>query len=129
MTEGAMPYINTPNFRHDAPERLGVLLVNLGTPDAPTTQAVRRYLAEFLWDPRVVEVPRPLWWLILHGVILRIRPPRSAQAYQAVWTERGSPLMDGSQRLADGLARRLPRGDARPRPPGAGDALRQPLHP
>ena len=102
-----MKFQNLNDFRHDAPDRMGILLVNLGTPDAPTTQAVRRYLAEFLWDPRVVELPRPLWWLILHGVILRIRPPRSARAYQAVWTERGSPLLDGSQRLADGLARRL----------------------
>ena len=79
-----MKFQNLTDFRHDAPDRLGVLLINLGTPDAPTTQAVRRYLAEFLWDPRVVEVPRPLWWLILHGVILRIRPPRSARAYQEV---------------------------------------------
>lgn len=102
-----MKFQNLTDFRHDSPDRLGVLLVNLGTPDAPTTQAVRRYLAEFLWDPRVVELPRPLWWLILHGVILRIRPPRSARAYQAVWTERGSPLLDGSRRLADGLAQRL----------------------
>jgi len=102
-----MTFQNITDFRHDAPEALGVLLVNLGTPDAPTTPAVRRYLAEFLSDPRVVELPRPLWWLILHGVILRIRPARSAHAYQAVWTEQGSPLLDISQRLADVLGRRL----------------------
>jgi ferrochelatase len=71
----------------------GVLLVNLGTPEAPTTAAVRRYLGEFLWDSRVVEIPRPIWWLILHGVILRVRPRKSAHAYQSIWTEHGSPLM------------------------------------
>lgn len=74
-------------------QKIGVLLTNLGTPDAPTTAALRRYLAEFLWDPRVVDVPRPLWWLILHGVILRVRPSRSARAYQGVWSEGGSPLL------------------------------------
>lgn len=73
-------------------ERVGVLLMNLGSPDAPTPAALRRYLGEFLWDPRVVELPRPLWWLVLNGVILRIRPRKSAHAYAAVWTERGSPL-------------------------------------
>jgi protoporphyrin/coproporphyrin ferrochelatase len=109
-----MKFQNLTNFRHDAPEALGVLVVNLGTPDAPTTAAVRRYLAEFLSDPRVIEVPRPLWWLILHGVILRIRPARSAHAYQAVWTDRGSPLLDISRRLADALARRL--GETLPGP-------------
>ncbi len=70
-----------------------VMLVNLGTPDAPTAQAVRRYLAEFLWDKRVVDVPRPLWWLILNGIILRFRPGRVAKNYQQVWTEQGSPLL------------------------------------
>lgn len=80
----------------------GIMLVNLGTPDAPTTKAVRRYLAEFLWDKRVVDVLRPLWWLILHGVILRIRPAKVAKAYASVWTNNGSPLLAISkkQRLA-----------------------------
>lgn len=76
-----------------------VLLVNLGTPDAPTTSAVRRYLAEFLSDPRVIETPRWLWWPILHGVILRIRPARSAHAYSSIWTEQGSPLLVLSREL------------------------------
>jgi protoporphyrin/coproporphyrin ferrochelatase len=71
----------------------GILLVNLGTPDEPGTSAVRRYLAEFLSDPRVIEVPRIIWWCILHGVILRIRPRKSAALYKSVWTEEGSPLM------------------------------------
>lgn len=74
-------------------EKIGVLLTNLGTPDEPTPKALRRYLAEFLWDPRVVDLPRPLWWLILHGIILRFRPARSARAYQQVWSEQGAPLL------------------------------------
>lgn len=85
----------------------GVVLVNLGTPDAPTAPALRRYLAEFLSDPRVVETARWLWWLILHGVILRIRPARSARAYATVWTERGSPLLIGSQALTDAVAAQI----------------------
>lgn len=85
----------------------GVLLVNLGTPDAPTASAVRRFLKEFLWDPRVVEFPRPLWWLVLNGIILRIRPSRSAAAYREVWTDDGSPLMLYSSALADKLGREL----------------------
>ena len=79
-----------PQYEHGLPEALGVLVVNLGTPDAPTADAVRRYLAEFLFDPRVVEIPRPIWWLILHGYILRTRPARSAEAYEKIWTEQGS---------------------------------------
>ena len=81
------------NFEHGLRESLGVLLVNLGTPDEPTPAAVRRYLKQFLWDPRVVELPRPLWWLILNGFILRFRPARSARAYRKIWTDEGSPLL------------------------------------
>lgn len=77
---------------------LGILLTNLGTPDAPTAPALRRYLAEFLWDRRVVDLPRPLWWLILHGLILRTRPARSARLYRKVWTPAGSPLLLMAQR-------------------------------
>src|SRR5262245_64476852 len=95
MTE----YVGEPRFEHGAAPRLGVLLVNLGTPDAPTPAAVRRFLAQFLWDPRVVEVPRWIWWLALHGVILRIRPARSAHAYQQIWTPQGSPLLLHSRAL------------------------------
>lgn len=72
---------------------VGLLLVNLGTPDSPSVGDVRRYLKEFLWDPRVVEAPRPLWWLVLNGIILNTRPRRSAAAYQKIWTEQGSPLL------------------------------------
>ena len=89
---------------------VGVLLINLGTPDAPEPAAVRRYLAEFLSDPRVVEIPRLIWKPILHGIILRTRPAKSAEAYQLVWTEEGSPLMAISQRQAARLRERL--GDA-----------------
>ncbi len=84
-----------------------MLMVNLGTPDSPSVSDVRRYLAEFLSDPRVVEVPRLLWAMILHGVILRIRPPRSAKAYREVWTEQGSPLLDISRRQAAALQQAL----------------------
>jgi protoporphyrin/coproporphyrin ferrochelatase len=81
-----------PEFSHGAPRKIGVLLINLGTPDEPTPAAVRRYLAQFLADPRVVEIPRPLWWLILHGFVLRTRPTTSAKKYAAIWTSEGSPL-------------------------------------
>ncbi len=88
-------------------EQIGVLLCNLGSPDAPTPSAVRRYLAEFLWDPRVIEMPRPLWWLILNGIILRTRPKKSAQLYQSVWTDEGSPLLAISRRQCDALQETL----------------------
>ncbi len=86
--------------------RTGVLLVNLGTPEAPTAAALRPYLAEFLGDPRVIEYPRWLWWLILHGVILRTRPQRSAAAYQRIWMPEGSPLRVYSEALADAVQAR-----------------------
>jgi protoporphyrin/coproporphyrin ferrochelatase len=84
---------DTHFHNRSAKPKTGILLVNLGTPDDPSTSSVRRYLAEFLSDPRVIEVPRIIWWCILHGVILRIRPKRSAALYKSVWTEEGSPLM------------------------------------
>ena len=87
--------------------RIGVLLINLGTPDAPEPGAVRRYLAEFLSDPRVVEIPRWAWKPILHGVILRTRPKKSAHAYRQVWTEEGSPLAAITRRQAEALQDRL----------------------
>lgn len=103
-----MPTFQTsPQYEHGLPESLGVLLVNLGTPDEPTPAAVRRYLAEFLWDPRVVEAPRPLWWLILHGFILRFRPSRSAKAYSRIWTDEGSPLLIHSQDIARSVSQQL----------------------
>jgi ferrochelatase len=91
----------------DAQGCTGVLLVNLGTPDKPDTRSVRRYLAEFLWDPRVVEIWRPLWWLILHGVILRIRPRKVAALYRSIWTGQGSPLLVIPQQQRELIAERL----------------------
>lgn len=83
--------------KNDQQQVIGVLLCNLGTPDAPTAKALKNYLAEFLWDPRVVEMPRWKWWLILHGIILQTRPKKSAEAYRRVWSEAGSPLLKISQ--------------------------------
>lgn len=88
-----------------APQTTAVVLVNLGTPDAPTATAVRRYLAEFLSDPRVIDYPRWLWLPILYGAILRIRPRRSAHAYSTVWTPQGSPLMVHSRALTQAVER------------------------
>jgi len=85
-------YIGNTDIKHDTESCTGVLMTNLGTPDAPTPPALRKYLGEFLADPRVVEVPRIIWWFVLHGFILRTRPKRSAAAYRKIWTESGSPL-------------------------------------
>jgi len=105
-----MTFQQEPPYRHGQPDRTAVLLVNLGTPDEPTTPALRRYLREFLSDPRVVEIPRLVWWPILHGIILRTRPARSAAKYASVWMTEGSPLavwtMRQSQALATALAAR-----------------------
>jgi len=93
--------------RDDA--RTALLLVNLGTPAAPTTDAVGEYLAEFLSDPRVVELPRWLWWPVLHGYILRTRPRRSAEAYAKVWRNDGSPLLVFSERLVEAVRAQIER--------------------
>jgi len=93
----------SPSYEHGFADNLGILLVNLGTPDAPTPSAVRRYLAEFLWDPHVIDISRPLWWLMLHGFILRVRPARSARAYRKIWTDEGSPLLVHSTAIAVSL--------------------------
>lgn len=98
-----MKYKNEENFEHASLDSIGVLLVNLGTPDSYSRSDVRRYLREFLWDPRVVEVPRAAWWLVLNFIILTTRPKRSAAAYEKVWTEEGSPLLAISRRQADAL--------------------------
>jgi len=103
-----MKYIGTPQFRHGTPEKLGILMVNLGTPDAPETPEVRRYLAQFLADPRIIELPRVLWRMILHGVILRVRPKKSAEAYKEVWSEtEGSPLLSISKKQKAALQNEL----------------------
>ncbi|MAT50430.1 MAG: ferrochelatase [Porticoccaceae bacterium] len=102
-----MAFIDSSNFRHDEQDCTGILITNLGTPDAPTATALRRYLREFLSDPRVVETPRLLWWLILNGIILRVRPRRSARAYASVWTDEGSPLLLHTREQASALSEAL----------------------
>lgn len=102
-----MIYSNTEHFDHKEEDQTGILLVNLGTPEAPTPAALRRYLGEFLWDSRVVEMPRLLWWPALQGLILRIRPARSAKAYQKIWTEAGSPLLVNSTHQQEKLSASL----------------------
>ena len=95
-----MSFRPEPPFRHGQRARTALLVVNLGSPAEPTTRATRRYLAEFLGDPRVVEIPRWVWMLILHGIILRVRPAKSAAKYATIWTPEGSPLVAGTARLA-----------------------------
>jgi len=89
-----------PPYSHGTPPRIGVLLINLGTPEAPTAPAVRTYLREFLSDPRVVEIARPLWWVILNLFVLTIRPKASAARYAQVWMDEGSPLKVHTERQA-----------------------------
>ncbi|MBK1712586.1 ferrochelatase [Rubrivivax gelatinosus] len=96
-----------PPHRHGEDERVGLLLVNLGTPTEPTPAALRRYLAEFLSDPRVVEIPRILWLPILYGIVLSARPAKSAAKYATIWTPEGSPLAVWSDRQAVGLSQAL----------------------
>ena len=102
-----MKYTGTDNFDHQQPARVGVLITNLGTPEAPTGKALRPYLKQFLSDPRVVEIPRLLWWFILNGIILNVRPRRSARAYAEVWTDQGSPLMVHTRNQASALGKTL----------------------
>ena len=102
-----MNALNDAQYRHGSPARIGVVLVNLGTPDAPTPAAVRRYLKEFLSDPRVVEIPRPLWRMILHLLVLPLRPRRSAAHYAAIWSPQGSPLLVHTTALARAVDQRV----------------------
>ena len=104
-----MTYLGAEDYAHGTLSVTGVLLTNLGTPDAPMPEALRRYLGEFLWDPRLVEMNRALWWVVLHAIILRIRPSRSAHAYRKIWGESGSPLLVNSQRQAAALQAALQR--------------------
>jgi ferrochelatase len=93
-------FLPEPPHRHGTPSSTAIVLVNLGTPDAPTAPALRRYLKEFLSDPRVVEIPKPIWWLILNGIILNVRPKKSAAKYASVWLPEGSPLRVHTERQA-----------------------------
>jgi ferrochelatase len=107
-----MSFLPEPHCRHDQSRRIGILLINLGTPEAPTSAALRPYLKEFLSDRRVVEIPRAIWWLILNGVILNVRPRKSAEKYASIWTPEGSPLAVHTARqtelLRQALASRTP---------------------
>jgi len=93
-------FLPEPPHRHGNAATTAVVLVNLGTPDAPTAPALKRYLKQFLSDPRVVEIPKPLWWLILNGIILNTRPKKSAAKYATVWMPEGSPLRVHTERQA-----------------------------
>ena len=95
------------NFKHGTPTTTGILIANLGTPDSPTTSSVRKYLAEFLWDIRVIDNPRWLWWLILHGIILRLRPAKVARNYAKIWSKSGSPLLSISKQQQQALQKHI----------------------
>jgi len=97
------PYAAEPPFTHGQAPRTGVLYCNLGTPDSPSPPDVRRFLAEFLSDPRVVEIPRLIWMVLLHGVVLRVRPAESGAKYASIWTSEGSPLKVWTEKQAKGL--------------------------
>src|SRR6185503_13711445 len=96
----AMSFLPEPKFQHVTIPKAGILLINLGTPAAPTARAVKPYLKQFLSDPRVVEIPRLVWWPILNGVILFTRPKKSAAKYAKIWTRDGSPLRIHTEKQA-----------------------------
>ena len=102
-----MAFQKEPPYQHGQSAKTAVLYCNLGTPDEPTAPALRRYLAQFLGDSRVVEIPKPVWWLILHGIILRIRPAKSAAKYASIWTAEGSPLRLWTDKQAKGMSEAL----------------------
>jgi ferrochelatase len=107
VAEAYSRYASEPDYAHGSAECTGVLMVNLGTPEAPTPKALRRYLGQFLADPRVIELPRWKWRPILHGIVLRTRPRRVSKGYAGVWTEDGSPLLAISRRQAAALQEKL----------------------
>src|SRR5258708_36995122 len=103
-----MRYISSPDFHRDGAERIGILLVNSGTPASPEPADVRKFLAGLLGDPRVVELPRPLWLPILYGFILPFRPRRSARKYRTIWSQAGPPARPPPRPLPPELICRLP---------------------
>jgi ferrochelatase len=109
-----MKYIGITDYPHGTDESIGILVANLGTPNAPNTPALRRYLRQFFDDPRVFEFPRLTWWLLTRAIILNRRPRRSAALYASIWTEQGSPLLLYSQAIADGIQARLQAQIAQP---------------
>jgi ferrochelatase len=102
-----MTYHSEPSYSHGTAEKTAVLLINLGTPDAPTAKAVRPYLKEFLSDPRVIEIPKLAWWPILNGIILNVRPKKSAKKYASIWLEGNSPLKVYTERKTQLLQQHL----------------------
>ena len=102
-----MRYVSSPDFHHDTAERIGILLVNSGTPSSAAPRDVRRFLQRMLSDPRIIEAPRALWLPILYGLILPFRPRRSARKYRKIWSAAGSPLLDLSERLRTELIGKL----------------------
>lgn len=125
-------FVAEPPYTHGQAARTGVLLVNLGTPERPDAPSLRRYLKQFLSDDRVVEIPKAAWWLILNGIILNVRPKRSAEKYALVWTDEGSPLRVHAERqvkllrgwmVAQGQPGIDVRGAMRYGSPGIGDTL------
>ena len=100
-------YFGENDYQHGSEDKTGILLTNLGTPDAPTSKAVKPYLKEFLSDPRVIELPKFFWQIILRGIILQIRPRRSAKTYKSVWTKEGSPLLQISEKQINFLKKKL----------------------
>ena len=103
-----MKYVGEKDYVHGMEAKVGVLITNLGTPDAPTKKALRPYLKEFLSDPRVIEIPKLIWQIILNVIILNTRPAKSAKAYKSVWTDNGSPLFDIAKKQQLELAKALP---------------------
>ena len=102
-----MKYEGEKNYKHGTKEKLGVLITNLGTPDKPKTEELRAYLKEFLSDPRVIEVPKVLWQLILRTIILNLRPKKVAKLYKSIWKREGGPLLVMLKKQKKGIARIL----------------------
>ena len=105
---------NAKDYEHGSASNIGILLLNLGTPAAPTAKALKPYLKEFLSDPRVIELWKPLWWFILHAFVLTKRPKNSAHAYKQIWTKDGSPLLVTTQKQGVALKRAIERRCGRP---------------
>ena len=100
-------YVGEKDYEHGTKENIGILITNLGTPDAPEKQELKVYLNQFLSDPRVIELPKIIWQILLKLVILQIRPAKSAEAYKKIWTKNGSPLLDISQRQLEKIKKSL----------------------
>ena len=98
-----MKYFGEKNYEHGSKDKTGVLITNLGTPDAPDAKSLKVYLNQFLSDPRVIEIPKFLWQIILKGIILQVRPRKSAANYKKIWTDNGSPLLDISNKQLNGI--------------------------